>query len=256
MGRRGWSAMPIPDGWVQVIRGSRPKSENWPRANPSAPLHKGAQGGTSAQQGRWRNSSGAGLTKLQSLEAALAVLSPEESGARAELQAAAQRQGGAETIATIFTDSGCQGGRSSCQGVRVGESFGRIGRHQRGRGRGNQEGSRESQSSCTREASHRVDCRSQGGHRSRRKTINVGDRSVGRRSCPSCTSGKPKSRLVCLRGLRPQHCRGGSIVDETPTTRDGGSNLDVSRLARVIAEVAAQLRQWTQPPPRGGNMVS
>ena len=41
MGRRGWSAMPIPDGWVQVIRGPRPKAENWPRSKPSVVVQKG-----------------------------------------------------------------------------------------------------------------------------------------------------------------------------------------------------------------------
>ena len=115
---------------------------------------------------RWRNSFGAGSTKLRSLKAALAVLSPEESGARAA-HATVQR---AKEEQKPMQRS-LQSGRSSCQGVQVGESFGRIGRHHRGRGRGNQVGPRESQSSCTREASYRVDCRLQGVHRSRRKTI-------------------------------------------------------------------------------------
>ena len=44
MGRRGWSAMPIPDGWVEVIRGPRPKAENWPRSKPNVVVQKGAQG--------------------------------------------------------------------------------------------------------------------------------------------------------------------------------------------------------------------
>ena len=29
---RGWSKAPVLDGWVQIIRGTRPKSEKWPKA--------------------------------------------------------------------------------------------------------------------------------------------------------------------------------------------------------------------------------
>ena len=30
MGRRGWTKVEVPDGWLQVIRGPRPRSEKWP----------------------------------------------------------------------------------------------------------------------------------------------------------------------------------------------------------------------------------
>ena len=32
MVRRGWSQVEVPNGWVQLIRGPRPKSVQWPRA--------------------------------------------------------------------------------------------------------------------------------------------------------------------------------------------------------------------------------
>ena len=33
---RGWSKAPFLDGWVQIIRGPRPKSEQWPKAGPQS----------------------------------------------------------------------------------------------------------------------------------------------------------------------------------------------------------------------------
>ena len=203
MGRRGWSAMPIPDGWVQVIRGPRPKSENcreetqvhlFTRVPRVVRVHREDGGGI--HLGRVRPSCGVSRPLWQFQ----VPKSPEPEPSFTQQCSAPRR--GRKTIAAIFTDTGFQGG-SSCQSLQVGESFGRIGRHQRGRGRDSREGSRESQSSCTREASHRVDCRLQGVHRSRRKTIgevggreSVGDRFVGRRSCPSCTFGS-SSRGWC-----------------------------------------------------------
>ena len=45
MGRRGWTKVEVPDGWLQVIRGPRPRSEKWPlqtgprsAAPPSKPV--------------------------------------------------------------------------------------------------------------------------------------------------------------------------------------------------------------------------
>ena len=83
MGRRGWSAVPIPESWVQVIRGPRPKSEVWPRAKSAQKVPQ--------EPGRWRNSSRADSSKVRSLEIALNSLNPEESGARVELHAALRR---------------------------------------------------------------------------------------------------------------------------------------------------------------------
>ena len=53
MGRRGWSTMPVPEGWVQVIRGPRPKSVQWPRA-PKGLKHQQQRQPGATQQGRWR----------------------------------------------------------------------------------------------------------------------------------------------------------------------------------------------------------
>ena len=33
MPRKGWSTMEVPSGWLQVIRGPRPRSVQWPRAS-------------------------------------------------------------------------------------------------------------------------------------------------------------------------------------------------------------------------------
>ena len=195
--------MPIPDGWVQVIRGHRPKSENWPRANPSAPL-QGAQGGTSAQRGggihlaRVRPSCGVSRPLWQ-------FWGPEESGARAELHAVQARQGGAETIAAIFTDTGMPGWQKL---VSRSPSWRKLWTHWKAPA-----GPRLRQSRRlfvkAKTAAHEkplteliADCKRV--HRSRRQTIgevggreSVGDHFVGRRSCPSCTSGSPSRGLVC-----------------------------------------------------------
>ena len=51
MPRRGWSSLPVPDGWFEVIRGPRPPSVQWPHQQ------KGKDKGValSAPRGRWRN---------------------------------------------------------------------------------------------------------------------------------------------------------------------------------------------------------
>ena len=43
MPRRGWSASETPAGWYQVIRGPRPKSEEWPRAHQNSSWWRSAQ---------------------------------------------------------------------------------------------------------------------------------------------------------------------------------------------------------------------
>ena len=35
MPRKGWSQMDTPSGWVQIIRGPRPRAAQWPRAQPT-----------------------------------------------------------------------------------------------------------------------------------------------------------------------------------------------------------------------------
>ena len=65
----------------------------------------------------------------------------------------------------------------------------------------------------------------------------------------------PTSEETLARGFCPKHCRGGSVVDEMPATRNGGSNFD-GREADVSRLAAVQLRQWTEPLSSVGNMVS
>ena len=60
-------------------------------ANPPSQVGSVAQGGSNNQPGWWRNSSRADSNKVRSLKIALNSLSPEESGARVDLQAALRR---------------------------------------------------------------------------------------------------------------------------------------------------------------------
>ena len=85
MPRRGWGACESSDGWSKILRGNLPPAEQWPRVQKQTTVV------SPELKGRWRN--GAPNTpkfpsKLQSLEAALSSLGPEDSGARVELEAA------------------------------------------------------------------------------------------------------------------------------------------------------------------------
>ena len=48
MVRRGWTALDAPSGWIQVLRGPRPKSVQWPSAK------EGNSSDAVQPQGRWR----------------------------------------------------------------------------------------------------------------------------------------------------------------------------------------------------------
>ena len=54
MARKGWQSMDVPSGWIQVLRGPRPKSVQWPVAKDRH--QTGPQEGVS---GRWRQSKSA-----------------------------------------------------------------------------------------------------------------------------------------------------------------------------------------------------
>ena len=41
MVRKGWTQMEVPSGWVQILRGPRPKSEQWPKQSKSISKVKG-----------------------------------------------------------------------------------------------------------------------------------------------------------------------------------------------------------------------
>ena len=89
MGRKGWSSVPIPDGWVQIIRGPRPKSEKWTSSKPASSTPPTVQGGPS--RGRWRNS-----PRHESPQCpGSGALGAEETSGRAELQAALPSQASA-----------------------------------------------------------------------------------------------------------------------------------------------------------------
>ena len=54
-GRKGWSSIEVPGGWLQVVRGPRPPASKWPQAQrtPSAAVQKAPP--SERQGGRWRN---------------------------------------------------------------------------------------------------------------------------------------------------------------------------------------------------------
>ena len=105
MPRKGWSVMPTPAGWFEVIRGPRPPSVQWPPGKGKGktedssvqPAARGRwQHGLQTQVGRWKRGGGhvaatQSSSKVRSLEAALAALGPEESSAKTEITVALQR---------------------------------------------------------------------------------------------------------------------------------------------------------------------
>ena len=103
MPRKGWSVMPTPAGWFEVIRGPRPPSVQWPPSkgkgkteDPSAQaVARGRWQHGQTQVGRWKRGGHVATpqssSKVRSLEAALAALGPEESTAKTEITVALQR---------------------------------------------------------------------------------------------------------------------------------------------------------------------
>ena len=263
---------------------SRPPSQvgSVAQSQVRMPSQKDPQGGSNNQPGRWRNSSRADSNKVRSLEIALNSLSPEESGARVELQAALRR-------AKEVTQKPVQRS-STTPDVRAAKARVKVAKLEKLWRR-------------PREASVRADRRLQEFHRSSREAIGevgrrarVGARSVGGGARTACASGGQRRSFrsfatvspCCSDGSRvgasasrvgrrthtgspipqsspggfcPQHsgraalwmrCRQQDMEDAIAQ----GSEGDVSRLAHVIAEGAIQLRQWTQPPSSVVNMVS
>ena len=101
MVRRGWSQLDVPTGWVQIVRGPRPKSVAWPRANiqptkPQVASAKPPQRRTGvAPQTRPRLSPEAvvevSLSKVAKLEKALEVLGDTEGPVYEAMQAELKR---------------------------------------------------------------------------------------------------------------------------------------------------------------------
>ena len=86
MQRKGWSSIPVSDGWLQVLRGPQPPAAKWPRASKPQPTGHAKLGPvTSSSQ-----------TKVRSLEAALG---PDDLTTKAEVETALRRakQGGVVT---------------------------------------------------------------------------------------------------------------------------------------------------------------
>ena len=103
MVRRGWFQLDVPTGWVQIVRGPRPESVTWPRANtqPTKPQVASAKppGGQRrtgvAPQTRPRLSPeamvGVSLSKVAKLEKALEVLGDTECPVYEAMQAELKR---------------------------------------------------------------------------------------------------------------------------------------------------------------------
>ena len=103
MPRKGWSVMPTPAGWFEVIRGPRPPSVQWPPAKgkgkteyPVQAVARGRWQHGQTQVGRWKRgrdhiASTQSSWKVRSLDAALAALGPEESPGKTEITVALQR---------------------------------------------------------------------------------------------------------------------------------------------------------------------
>ena len=51
MPRKGWTQIEVPHGWTQLIRGVRPESEKWPRAERNPPAAPGAGSRSQVQLG-------------------------------------------------------------------------------------------------------------------------------------------------------------------------------------------------------------
>ena len=81
MPRKGWTQIEVPHGWKQLIRGVRPRSEKWPRAERNLSAAPGAGSRSQVQRGRWRQpiqraspqSQHAATQRVLQLEAVLAA---------------------------------------------------------------------------------------------------------------------------------------------------------------------------------------
>ena len=90
MVRRGWSAIPAPSGWYEIIRGPRPPSVQWPKKGKGkgnqddvGVQHRGGASipgpGARVPGGRWNRGDSQRSAKICSLAGALAALGPEDS---------------------------------------------------------------------------------------------------------------------------------------------------------------------------------
>ena len=103
MPRKGWTSFPTPSGWFEVIRGPRPKSEEWPRHQQWHSWSKGwwpavSEASKPRVQRRWQRSTvpraspdevkAAARSRIERLQSALDALGETESAEARGLQAA------------------------------------------------------------------------------------------------------------------------------------------------------------------------
>ena len=96
MVRKGWSVMELPaDGWVKVLRGRRPSSEQWPMATKNSTKVEIEK----HSRGRWRQRPLVGQDKVRSLEAAPGALGPEDTCEGANSGSSQAHKGGSSASA-------------------------------------------------------------------------------------------------------------------------------------------------------------
>ena len=94
MVRRGWTQVEVPGGWLQLVRGPRPKSEQWPMQSGRSPSAAQVPGKPPVK-GRWRSGvvhrRREDVSAAKVLESAMAALGPEDGATKAGLEAALRR---------------------------------------------------------------------------------------------------------------------------------------------------------------------
>ena len=103
MVRRGWTKVEVPDGWLQVIRGKRPSSTQWPRARsqqqvrqPGKPAPESKKPPTqppsvSRRSVHPEHLRAAAVARIQRIQASLGALQPEDTEERQVLQSALEK---------------------------------------------------------------------------------------------------------------------------------------------------------------------
>ena len=106
MPRKGWSAVPTPAGWFEVIRGLRPPGKGKGQERRLVSFHVAVwQQGAQILLGRWKRgpiATSQSSSKVRSLEAAMATLGLEESSAKTEIALAFEYVIKHETAQVVF----------------------------------------------------------------------------------------------------------------------------------------------------------
>ena len=96
MPRRGWTSVPVPDGWLQVIRGPRPPAAKWTKTGPNPPSGQRTQPERRPQQPPRAPvdpdtallNARARVTKLEAAVLAMGESDPEHPGLQVALKKA------------------------------------------------------------------------------------------------------------------------------------------------------------------------